>query len=63
MRRNSKQLHTAHASSAGLAAAYLALDGLTGARRILEGPQGLAPAPLATPIQVGSLTAWDHAGD
>ena len=39
---DSKQLHTAHAASAGLAAAYLARDGLTGARRILEGAQGMA---------------------
>lgn len=39
---DSKQLHTAHAASAGLTAAYLAADGFTGARRILEGPQGLA---------------------
>ncbi len=39
---DSKQLHTAHASAAGLAAAYLAQDGFTGARRILEGPQGMA---------------------
>ncbi len=39
---DSKQLHTAHAASAGLAAACLAKDGFTGARRILEGAQGLA---------------------
>jgi 2-methylcitrate dehydratase PrpD len=39
---DSKQLHTAHASAAGLTAAYLARDGVTGAKRILEGPQGLA---------------------
>ena len=39
---HSKQLHTAHASSAGLAAAYLAADGLTGARRIFDGAQGMA---------------------
>jgi len=39
---DSKQLHTAHASAAGLAAAHLARDGLTGAKRILEGAQGLA---------------------
>lgn len=39
---DSKQLHTAHAAGAGLTAAYLARDGVTGARRILEGPQGLA---------------------
>jgi 2-methylcitrate dehydratase PrpD len=39
---DSKQLHTAHAASAGLTAAFLAHDGFTGARRILEGAQGLA---------------------
>ena len=39
---HSKQLHTAHAAAAGLTAAYLAQDGFTGARRILEGAQGLA---------------------
>jgi 2-methylcitrate dehydratase PrpD len=38
---DSKQLHTAHAASAGLTAAYLAQGGFTGARQILEGPQGL----------------------
>jgi 2-methylcitrate dehydratase PrpD len=39
---DSKQLHTAHAASAGLTAACLAQEGFTGARRILEGEQGLA---------------------
>ncbi len=39
---DSKQLHTAHAAGAGLTAAYLARDGFTGARRVLDGPQGLA---------------------
>lgn len=39
---HSKQLHTAHASAAGLTAAYLAAEGFSGARHILEGPQGLA---------------------
>ena len=39
---DSKQLHTAHASSAGLLAAQLACQGFTGAGRILEGAQGLA---------------------
>jgi 2-methylcitrate dehydratase PrpD len=39
---DSKQLHCAHAAASGLAAAYLARDGLTGARRIFEGPQGMA---------------------
>jgi 2-methylcitrate dehydratase PrpD len=39
---DSKQLHTAHAAGAGLTAAYLSQGGFTGARRILEGPQGMA---------------------
>ena len=39
---DSKQLHTAHAASCGLASAALAAEGFTGARRILEGPQGMA---------------------
>ena len=39
---DSKQLHTAHAAGAGLAAAYLAQEGLTGARRVLTGAQGMA---------------------
>ncbi|HET7480566.1 MAG TPA: MmgE/PrpD family protein [Rubrobacteraceae bacterium] len=39
---DSKQLHAAKAASDGLLAAYLARDGFTGARRILEGPQGMA---------------------
>jgi 2-methylcitrate dehydratase PrpD len=41
---DSKQLHTAHAASAGLTAAYLAADGFTGAKRIFEGKQGMAAA-------------------
>ena len=39
---DSKQLHTAKAAADGLTAAYLARDGFTGARHILEGPQGMA---------------------
>src|SRR6476661_5936962 len=39
---DSKQLHTAHAAAGGLTAAYLAHEGFTGARRILEGAQGMA---------------------
>jgi len=39
---DSKQLHTAHAAAAGLASAHLARDGFTGAKRILDGPQGMA---------------------
>jgi 2-methylcitrate dehydratase PrpD len=39
---DSKQLHTAHASAAGVMSAWLAKEGFTGAARILEGPQGMA---------------------
>ncbi|HYG45839.1 MAG TPA: MmgE/PrpD family protein, partial [Bordetella sp.] len=39
---DSKQLHTAKAAADGLTAAYLAKEGFTGARRILEGAQGMA---------------------
>src|SRR5574337_2040531 len=38
---DSKQLHCAHAAAAGLTSAYLARDGFTGARQVLEGAQGL----------------------
>jgi 2-methylcitrate dehydratase PrpD len=39
---DSKQLHTAKAAADGLTAAWLARDGFTGAKRILEGAQGMA---------------------
>lgn len=52
---DSKQLHTAHAAAAGLASAYLARDGLTGARAILEGPKGLA-AGMSQDADPGRLT-------
>src|SRR3989337_2416141 len=39
---DSKQLHTAKAASDGVLAAYLARDGFTGARSILEGERGMA---------------------
>ncbi|WP_407364624.1 MmgE/PrpD family protein (plasmid) [Pseudomonas luteola] len=39
---DSKQLHTAKAAADGLLAAYMTREGLTGARNILEGPQGMA---------------------
>ena len=39
---DSKPLHTAHAASTGLASAYLAREGFTGARRILTGAQAMA---------------------
>jgi len=53
---DSKQLHCAHAASAGLASAWLARDGLTGARRILEGEQGLA-AGMSSDADPARLTA------
>src|SRR5688500_8786421 len=39
---DSKQLHTAKAAADGLMAAYIARDGFTGAKQILEGSQGMA---------------------
>jgi 2-methylcitrate dehydratase PrpD len=39
---DSKQLHTAKAAADGLLAAYLTRSGLTGAKNILEGEQGMA---------------------
>lgn len=39
---DSKQLHTAKAAADGLMAAYIARDGFTGAKQILEGKQGMA---------------------
>ncbi|KAF1052563.1 MAG: 2-methylcitrate dehydratase [Stenotrophomonas maltophilia] len=39
---DSKQLHTGQAAANGLLSAYLAADGLTGARHVLEGEQGMA---------------------
>jgi 2-methylcitrate dehydratase PrpD len=39
---DSKQLHTAKAAADGLLATLLAREGMTGARRILEGTQGMA---------------------
>lgn len=52
---DSKQLHTAHAAGAGLTAACLAADGFTGARRILEGAQGLA-AGMSSDADAARLT-------
>ncbi len=52
---DSKQLHTAHAAASGLMAAYLAKDGFTGAKRILEGAQGMA-AGMSTDADPAKLT-------
>ncbi|ARU06877.1 2-methylcitrate dehydratase [Comamonas serinivorans] len=51
---DSKQLHTAHASGAGLMAAYLAKDGFTGAADILDGLQGMAKG-MSTDSDVSKL--------
>lgn len=45
---DSKQLHTAKAASDGLLAAWTAKEGLTGAKKILEGHQGMAAGMLAS---------------
>ena len=52
---DSKQLHTAKAAADGLLAAYLANDGFTGARRILEGAQGMA-AGMSSDADPAKLT-------
>ena len=64
---DSKQLHTAHAAAAGLSAAYLAADGFTGARDILEGARGLA-AGTSSDAESGAPRRWarhalGHRGD
>lgn len=52
---DSKQLHTAKAAADGLLSAYLARSGVTGARHILEGRQGLA-AGTSTDADPSRLT-------
>ncbi|MFT5644655.1 MAG: 2-methylcitrate dehydratase PrpD [Janthinobacterium sp.] len=52
---DSKQLHTAKAAGDGLMSAYLAAQGLTGARRILEGQQGMA-AGMSSDADPAKLT-------
>lgn len=52
---DSKQLHTSKAAADGLLSAYLAREGLTGARRILEGKQGMA-AGMSTDPDSAQLT-------
>ena len=52
---DSKQLHTAKAAADGLTAAYLARDGFTGAKRILEGTQGMG-AGMSTDADPARLT-------
>lgn len=48
-------MHTAKAAADGLLAAYLTADGLTGARNILEGDQGLA-AGMSTDADPSKLS-------
>ena len=52
---DSKQLHTAKAAADGLMAAYIARDGFTGAKQILEGKQGMA-AGMSTDADPRRLT-------
>jgi 2-methylcitrate dehydratase PrpD len=52
---DSKQLHTAKAAADGLLAAYMTEDGLTGARNILEGEQGMA-AGMSTDAKPACLS-------
>lgn len=52
---DSKQLHTAKAAADGLMAALLAEKGFTGARQILEGPQGMA-AGMSSDANPAALT-------
>ncbi|AJO78161.1 MmgE/PrpD family protein [Pseudomonas sp. MRSN 12121] len=52
---DSKQLHTAKAAADGLLAAYLTRDGLSGARNILEGEQGMA-AGMSWDAEPGRLS-------
>lgn len=52
---HSKQLHTAKAAADGLLSAYLAKHGFTGAKRILEGKQGMA-AGMSSDVDPARLT-------
>jgi len=52
---DSKQLHTAKAAADGITAAWLAREGFTGARRILEGAQGMA-AGMSSDADPAKLT-------
>ncbi len=52
---DSKPLHTAKAAANGLIAAYLAADGFTGARQILEGAKGMA-AGMSSDADPAKLT-------
>ncbi|WP_454743803.1 MmgE/PrpD family protein [Cupriavidus necator] len=51
---DSKQLHTAKAAADGMMSAFLARDGFQGAKRILEGPRGMA-AGMSTDADAAKL--------
>jgi 2-methylcitrate dehydratase PrpD len=53
---DSKQLHTAKAAADGLLSAYLAQSGFTGAKRIFDGPQGMA-AGMSTDADPAKLVS------
>ena len=53
---DSKQLHCAKTAGNGLMSAYLARDGFTGAKNILEGKQGMANAMLNPGASTDVLT-------
>lgn len=53
-----KQLHTAFAARNGYFAAFIARDGVTGPRAILEGPQGLYAATCSKPKPMTFPDQW-----
>ena len=53
---DSKPLHTAHAASTGLASAYLAQEGFTGARRVLTGTQAMAAGMMSKDADPARIT-------
>jgi 2-methylcitrate dehydratase PrpD len=56
-----KQWHIAHAMISGGSAAYFALQGVTGPRFILEGPQGLFAAMCTAPNPIVLPDHWQMA--
>lgn len=59
---DSKQIHTASAASSGMMAAYSAREGITGARRIIDGAHGMGAAMShdadATRLNAGLGRRW-----
>lgn len=53
-----KQWHIAHALQTGATAAFFAAQGMTGPRRILEGPQGLYAATCHAPKAMAFGPGW-----